>query len=284
MNPTLAAVGAGIRRGAIELRQTFTNAQDIWNYVFFPTVFLVVMYFLRNKTVPGTDFSLGAMTIPSAAGMQVAFGGLMALAAVLVMEREDGTLLRAKATPNGMLGYLVGKIVTVSGMTLVTLAIILVPGSFLFESLRVLGLGSWLTLAWVLLLGLVATMPIGAVLGSLFPGPRSVGLLTVPMFGLTAASGIFYPITGFPEWLQWVAQAFPIYWLGLGMRSALLPGSMAAAEIGDSWRHLETVGVLGLWAVVGLILAPIILRRMARRESGSRVAERREKAMQRSPF
>ena len=104
------------------------------------------------------------------------------------------------------------------------------------------------------------------------------------MMGLVATSGIFYPIGGFPGWLQWIAQVFPIYWLGLGMRSALLPESMVAAEIGGSWRHLETVGVLGLWAIVGLILAPIVLRRMARRESGSRVAERREQAMQRNPF
>jgi ABC-2 type transport system permease protein len=283
VNP-VAAVGAGLGRGGIELRQSLTNAQDMWNYVFRPTVFLVVMYFLRGKTVPGTDFSLGAMSIPSVVGMQVAFGGLVVPAAVLIIEREDGTLLRAKATPNGMLGYLVGKIVRVSGMTLVTLAIILVPGMLLFDGLRLGSPGSWLTLAWVLLLGLVATMPIGAVLGSLFPGPRSMGLIMVPMMGLVATSGIFYHIGGFPVWLQGIAQVFPIYWLGLGMRSALLPGSMAAAEIGGSWRHLEIVGVLGLWAVVGLVLAPIVLRRMARRESGSRVAERREKAMQRNPF
>ena len=279
MNPVVAGLG----RGGIELRQTLTNAQDMWNYVFRPTVFLVVMYFLRGKTVPGTDFSLGAMSIPSVVGMQVAFGGLVVPAAVLIIEREDGTLLRAKATPNGMLGYLVGKIVRVLGMTLVTLAIILVPGMLLFDGLRLGSSGSWLTLAWVLLLGLVATMPIGAVLGSLFPGLRSMGLIMVSMMGLVATSGIFYHIGGFPVWLQGIAQVFPIYWLGLGIRSALLPGSMAAAEIGGSWRHLETVGVLGLWAVVGLVLAPIVLRRMARRESGSRVAERREKAMQRNP-
>ena len=65
------------------------------------------------------------------------------------------------------------------------------------------------------------------------------------------------------------------------MRSALLPDELAAVEIGHSWRHLETLGVLGAWAVVGLVLAPIVLRRMARRESGSSVAARREKAMQR---
>ena len=65
---------------------------------------------------------------------------------------------------------------------------------------------------------------------------------------------------------------------------ALLPPEMAAVEIGGSWRHLETLGVLGLWAVVGLLVAPIVLRRMARRESGSDVERRRQKALQRAPF
>ena len=45
----------------------------------------------------------------------------------------------------------------------------------------------------------------------------------LPMMGLIAISGIFYPITALPGWLQWIAQVFPVYWLGLGMRSALLP-------------------------------------------------------------
>jgi ABC-2 type transport system permease protein len=36
-----------------------------------------------------------------------------------------------------------------------------------------------------------------------------------------------------------------------------------------------------VWALLGLIVAPIVLRRMARRESGSKVAERRAKALQR---
>ena len=101
------------------------------------------------------------------------------------------------------------------------------------------------------------------------------------MVGLVAISGIFYPITSLPVWVQWIAQVFPVYWLGLGMRSALLPDALASVEIGGSWRYLETIGVLGVWAAVGLVLAPIVLRRMARRESGASVAERRQKAMQR---
>ena len=64
--------------------------------------------------------------------------------------------------------------------------------------------------------------------------------------------------------------------IGLGMSSALLPSDAVIVEIGNSWRHLKTLGFLGAWAVLGLVVAPIVLRRMARRESRSRVANRRE--------
>jgi ABC-2 type transport system permease protein len=279
-NPKLLAVRAGLVRGRIELRQTFTNAQDLWNYLFPTAAFLVVMVFMRGAAVPGTTFSLGSRTLPSVLGAGLAFTGLMTLAMVLTVEREDGTLLRAKAVPNGMLGYLIGKIVLVSGMSLAGLVLTLVPGLLLFDGLT-LGLGSWLTLAWVLPVGLVATMPLGAVVGSMFANPRNTGVIMLPLMGLVATSGIFYPITNYPEWLQWIGQAFPVYWLGLGMRSALLPDAMSAVELGGSWRHLETLGVLGVWAVIGLTVAPVVLRRMARRESGSSVAARREKALQR---
>jgi ABC-2 type transport system permease protein len=280
MNLWLSGVRAGIARGRIELRQTFTTAQDLWTYLFPAALLLVVMTFMRHATVPGTGFSLSARTMPSALGMSVAFGGLVTLASVLIIEREDGTLLRAKATPNGMVGYLVGKIVLVSGMTVISVAVQVVPALFLFNGFD-LSVGSWFTLTWVVALGLVATLPLGAVIGSLFSNPRNMGIVMLPTMGLVAASGIFYPITNFPAWLQGLAQVFPIYWLGLGMRSALLPPTLATVEIGGSWRHLEMVGVLGTWAVLGLVLAPMVLRRMARRESGSHVAARREKALQR---
>ncbi|MEV5537221.1 ABC transporter permease [Saccharopolyspora shandongensis] len=272
------AVRAGLQRGWIEFRQTLTTAQDLWGYLFPTVILLVVMSFQSGSTVAG--FSLGAMTLPGVLGMGIGFSGLITIAQQLTVEREDGTLLRAKAIPDGMFGYLIGKITLVGCMSLVSLVILLVPGLVMFDGLAT-GVSTWLTLAWVLVLGLVATMPIGAIIGSLFSSPRSLGLIMLPMMGLIAISGIFYPITGYPDWLQWIAQAFPMYWLGLGMRSALLPDALAAAEIGESWRHLETVGVLGLWAVIGLVVAPVVLRRMARRESGSSVAARREKAMQR---
>ena len=283
MNPTLVAVRSGMRRGWIELKQSFTNFNDLWTYLFPALALNVVMLFMRSHHVAGTSFSLGTRTMPSALGMGIAFSGLITLAIALITEREDGTLLRAKAIPNGMLGYLVGKLVLVSGMTMAGLVIQIVPGLFLLKGLALYGTYAVPILVGVIVLGLLATLPLGAIIGSLFENPRNMGMVMLPMFGLIATSGIFYPINNFPGWLQVVGQCFPIYWLGLGMRSVLLPHDLGAVEIGHSWRHLETFGVLGLWAVAGLIVAPIVLRRMARKESGSRVAERREKAMMQSP-
>jgi ABC-2 type transport system permease protein len=154
-------------------------------------------------------------------------------------------------------------------------------GLLIVDGLGIGSIGSWLTLAWVLLLGLVATQSIGAMLGALISSPRGAGYLSLPVIGLIAISGIFYPVTALPGWLQGIAQVFPMYWLGLGMRSALLPNAAAMVELGGSWRQLETIGVLGAWAVLGLIVAPIVLRRMARRQSGSSVAEHREQLLQR---
>ncbi|GIG89754.1 ABC transporter permease [Plantactinospora endophytica] len=281
MNPTVTALRAGVLRGGIEVRHTLRSPQDLWNYFFPNLAFLVVMFFMRDATVPGTNFSLGARTLPSVLGGGLAFGALVTMMMALTVEREDGTLLRAKAIPNGMLGYLVGKVVQVSGMQLVSFVLLVVPGVFLVDGVELRGAGSWLTLLWVLALGLVACLPLGAIFGSLFANPRNVGVIMLPIMGLVATSGIFYPITNYPVWLQWIGQAFPVYWLGLGTRSALLPPEVAAVEIGGSWRHMETFGMLAGWAVLGLVVAPIVLRRMARRESGSSVAARKEKAMQR---
>src|SRR5699024_698701 len=113
----------------------------------------------------------------------------------------------------------------------------------------------------------------------LFTNPSNMGFVMLPMMGLIGVSGIFYPLAKFPEFLQVIGQIFPIYWLGLGMRSTMLRDALASVEIGESWRQLETVGVPGVGAVIGLVRARMVLRRMARRASGSAVAARRERAI-----
>lgn len=277
MNRTLTI---GLRRGVRELRQIATTGEDLATNLVWLVGLLAPLMILRDNLVPGTRLPVATFVLPSLIAMCVAFNGMVGLAQQLVVEREDGTLLRLKAVPHGMVAYLVGKVLVVSVLVLVACAAVLGTGVALVDGLR-LDAGGWLTLLWVLPLGLLALLPVGAVVGSLVRSPRSIGLVMMPVFALAAVSGIFYPAANFPGWLQGVAQAFPLYWVGLGARSALLPDSALAAEIGASWRHWETAGVLGVWAVAGLLLAPVVLRAMARRESGSTMTARRERAIAR---
>lgn len=282
MSPIVHAVRLGLVRGWAEHRQWLRSPDELTFTLLIAAGFALVLFFQRNSTVEGTDQSLASVVLPSLLGMMAAFGGVMGAAGVLAVEREDGTLLRAKAIPHGMVGYLVAKVTASALGAAVSLAIILAAGLFLVPELLSTSLAGWLSLLGLFALGLLATMPWGAVIGSLVRTPNAAfGLVFLPLGGLTAISGIFYPITALAGWVQAIAQLFPVYWLGLGMRAALLPDAAVVAELDQSWRHLETVGVLAAWAVAGLLLAPPILRRMARRESGSAMEQRHHRAMQR---
>lgn len=278
----LATLRTGFRRGLLEFRNLLRSPADSGWYVGGAVIVVVVIWFTRHEEIEGLGLTFPLFFLPGVLAMQLVFTAGFGTATVLSTEREDGTLLRAKSLPNGMAGYVVGLSVRSLLETLLALVIVLVPATILVPAIWGKGALAVLALLGILLLGLLATLPIGFVIGSVFRNPRAVGgwgLLVI--IGLVAVSGLFVPITQLPSWLQVVAQIFPLYWLGHGMRAALLPEEMAVLEIGESWRVLEALGVLGVWALLGLLFAPRLLRRMARRESGSAIEQRRQAALQR---
>ena len=281
MSARANAIRTGVERGWTEFKQSLRSPQDQGFYIVMALVVLAYLFFNRNEEVEGTTLLFPTVVMPSILGALIAFGMIVGPAYSLAMEREDGTLLRAKAVPNGVLGQVTGHVVSNAFALIPSLAVILIPGAFLFPGLMSNGAEGWSTVLWVTFLGFVATLPIGLIIGSLVPGVQKVGTWgMLPFFALTAISGIFYPVQALAGWVQVVAQIFPVYWLGLGMRSAFLPAEAASFEIGGSWRTGWTVVVLALWAVAGLTAAPVVLRRMARRQSGSQVEAAREQALQ----
>lgn len=281
MNTTLHAIRVGLRRGRTDLVLSLKSAQDQSFYLIMAFAVLGYLYLRRNTVTEGTDLSFPTLAMPSLLGSLVVFGLVMGPASQLAMDREDGTLLRAKAVPGGMLGYVTSQIVLHSGSLIPSLVVILVPGAFLFEGLVPGGVDGWIRLAWVLILSIIATLPIGIIIGSLVPSVQKVSTWGFfPIMVLAGISGVFYPIQSLWGWLQGVAQVFPMYWAGLGMRSAFLPDDAAILELEESWRTGQMIGVLSIWAILGLVLAPIVLKRMARRQSGAAVVAARDQAAQ----
>ena len=279
-NPVAHAVGLGVRRGWLEFVQSIRSTQDQWFYVFTALLTLGYLWIRRDSDSGVEGLPFAAVALPSLLAALIVFGIVIGPAYAIAMEKEDGTLLRHRAVPHGLVGYFSGQLVYQSLNLVPQLVIILVPSLLLFDGLMSDPAG-WLTVVGVIALGLLAALPIGMLIGALVPSVQKIGTWgMLPVLAMVGISGIFYPLQATWVWVQWVAQALPLYWVGLGMRSAFLPDAAAAAEIGGSWRTLEMVLVLGAWAVAGALLMPSVLRRMSRRQTGSQVQAAREATLQ----
>jgi ABC-2 type transport system permease protein len=281
VNRDLNAIRIGIGRGRTMFRHLMTSADGVGNTVFWNGIPLVFLILNRNSEVEGTNIPFAAIALPGFLGLAIAtaaYGPAYYIAA----DREDGTVLRARAVPHGIAAYVTGVLTQSVLETALTIVLLLIPGYLLFSGLVVPDAFGWATLAAVTVFGLLATLPIGVIIGSIVKSARLIGGLGLLVIGgMTIISGIFIPLQASPPWAQVVAQAFPVYWIGLGMRSVFLPDAAMALEIGESWRTLETFVVLLIWSIAGALIAPIVLRRMTRRATGAAVEASRQQALQR---
>jgi ABC-2 type transport system permease protein len=280
MSPTINAVRLGVIRGWIEFQIYYVkDLQSLIGAGILALLLVGVLWFERATNIKGV--SLALVTLPGLLSMLIANEGFSNTARFLASHREDGTLLRAKAIPQGMVGYLIARVILTLLATIFDLALVFILSLFVVPGLTNVDGMRLPTFVWVVALGLLATAPWGAIIGSLVKSSgAALGLTFLPLMALVAISGIFYPIRALPVWVQWIAQVFPVYWLGLGLRSVFSPAA-AALEPGGTFRTLATFLVLAAWAMVGLLLAPPTLRRMARRTSGSEMEAGKQRSIRR---
>ncbi len=276
--PRRTAWRAGLLRGAIEVRHLLNNPKEMTGHLTNVGVALLVAAYIGDD-VPGTRTPMAHLVIAGFAAYLLFQIGLLNVPQMLVTEREEGVLLRLRATPGGIPAYLVAKCLLVVVTAVGTLVLLLGAAALLADGPLPRGADDWLTLLWVTTLGLLAVVPLGAALGAVLPNPReALALIVLPTMGLLLISGAMFPLTSLPVPVQQVAAVFPLKWTAQGVRSALLPDAARTAEAAGSWELPMVALVLTAWAVLGFLLAVPLLRRAARRESGSRLADRHRKA------
>ncbi|MFC8190210.1 ABC transporter permease [Cellulomonas sp. NPDC057328] len=282
--PRAWAVRLGLRRGVTEFGHMLRTAEEVgWNVVIGVAV-LVYLWTQRDTPVPGADgLTLPELALPGILAATIMFGMTMGPAFALATEVEDGTVLRLRAVPRGTTTYSVGMLTAQVLGTLPMLAVLLVPWPFLLGDPMHQGAGGWAALVGWLLLGTLAMLPVGVVAGALCGRPaRVVPFVVAPIVVLAFVSGVFGPPTGLPGWAQGAVQAFPLYWLAHGLRSTTLPAGAEALELGGAWHPGLAVAVLAAWAVVGALVAPLLLRRVTSRQTAGAMAARLQAHLQRA--
>lgn len=278
--PSTWAVRVGVRRGLTEFRHMLRSPEDVgWNAVVGVAV-LVYLVTQRDTVVPGSGgLTLPDLALPGLLAATIVFGMVMGPAFSLAAEVEDGTVLRMRAVPRGTTTYTVGTVVAQSLGALPMLVILLAPWPFLLGDPMHQGAGGWVAVLGWLLLGTLATLPVGIVGGALAGRPTRVMLCVMaPVVALAFLSGVLGPQT-VPPWAAGVVQVFPLYWLAHGLRSTTLPAPAEAMELGGAWHPGIAAAVLVAWAVVGLVAAPSVLRRANARQTASALARRVESVL-----
>ncbi len=205
---------------------------------------------LETESLQTDDISPAAYFVPSILAMALMQLGVFA-AIPLVEQREKLILKRLSATPLRR-GTLVGSNILMRLLiALVQSVLIISIGALLFGVTIV---GSIALVAAFIVLGSVTFISIGYVIASFAKTEESANSLTsVVQFPLMFLSGIFFPIDFMPDFLQPVAAALPLTYLGDALRQVMVGGAPYAPLPVDAL-------VLGGWLVGSFIISARFFR------------------------
>jgi ABC-2 type transport system permease protein len=215
----------------------------VFIFVFPPMLFLLLgaVYDGEIDGYPAVDRLLVGII-----GYGCANTALAGLAIILVVRRELGILKRLRATPLPPAIYLTAVLVSTLLVFLLQMAVTVFLGLLLYDAH---GPESWAALVPVLLLGAAAFAGMGIGLASLIRSDEGasavVNLIVLPMAFL---SGSFGSTSGYPAFLQAVADVLPLTYLIDLVEGAYLRGDSAVDDPG-------AVAVVVAWGVAGLLVA-----------------------------
>jgi ABC-2 type transport system permease protein len=254
-------VAVGLHRGIAEVRAFARNGGALSISIVMPVALMLLFGTLFKGDVHGTHvpFRLVVATgVLASVGVQCGFASL---AGIVAAEREDGTMKRLMGMPFSLTSYFIAKTFLLVTLALVQVALGLLVAVLVLHLPLPTQPGRWLTFAWVLGLGLLASAMLGIIVGSIIPGARMASTFTsLPFVLLQFVSGVFYTFTALPRGLQIAGDLFPLKWMVQGMHSVFLPDEMLRAEPSHSWQHPQIALVLGAWAVGGLLLSGLLFR------------------------
>ena len=269
--PTAGSLG--LARTRLELKAFFREKDAL----IFSFLFPIIMLGIFSVAFGGEDSAIGdgaaaidftQYFLPGMIAAGIFLVSFQTLAITIAIERDDGTLKRLRGTPMPPVSYFLGKIGMVLITALAQTALLLASAALIFRVELPTEPSSWLTFAWVFVLGTAAGTVLGIAYSSVPKSGRSApAVVTAPVLILQFISGVFFVYSDLPTWLQHIAAVFPLKWMAQGMRSVFLPPEFEAAEVSGSWQHGLTAIVLVAWLIVGLVLC-VRTFRWQRRDAG----------------
>lgn len=243
----LRLLGVWVRAGL----RTFVRTPRAAFFTFvFPTVLLVFIDGTSSGTVSGAGGRVEAAQYftPSLAIFGLSFGCYTSLIFTIPRARERGILKRVRGTPVEPSVYLASLVAValVSGVGSVLILVAIGVAEFGVQLYPQLLPAALVTL----LVGGLCLCALGLAVSSFVARAETAPVVAnITLLPLTFISGVFTPLHGAPQWLNSLANVFPLRHLVDAFSAAFSPHTTGS---GFAPGHLA---VLVGWAIVGAAIA-----------------------------
>lgn len=232
-----------------ELLKTLRQPAFVLPSLAFPVVF----YALFAILLPGNwgSYERATFLLATYGVFGVIGPALFGFGVGLAMEQQQGLLRLKRVSPMPVSAYFVAKIVMSLVFGAVIYGLLSVVG-LLFGGVD-LGVGQWLSLGAVLLVGVLPFCALGLWIGSMVSGQAAVAIVNLVYLPMAVLSGLWIPLFVFPKLLQDLAVLWPAWHLS----------QMALGVVGqiDGVPMAMHALVLVLMSALFLVLATLHLRR-----------------------
>ena len=229
-----------------EVLRNFRN----WRFLFLSLAFPLVLYFSvasanRHATFNGIAFTVYFMAAMTTLGTMAS---LVSSAVVIAADRSTGWTRQMRITPLTVGTYFGARVLNGYLRAVLTIVLVGLAGTVLGVRLSAT---QWVTVAGLLLVGLIPFAVLGILLGHLLKADSSAVAMggIVTLFALLGGVYGFQIATSGPMFQ--VIKAIPSYWLVQAAKTALGHGSWPA----EGWI------VIAVWTVVLTALAVFVYQR-----------------------
>ncbi|WP_028279635.1 ABC transporter permease [Arthrobacter sp. H5] len=255
----------GARRVITEVRAFNRDGLSLGLILFFPVAMMALFstVFGSEPTFgpPGNQITPAHYYLPGMLALGTILSGFQNLSGYVAADRFNGGIKRLAGTPLPVISYFIGKMGITLYLILGQTILLLLAAQFLFGVDLPSSAGAWLTFVWLLVLGTAAWSLVGIAFACIAKSAESAATLAVlPVLLLSFTSGVYFPFSQLPDWLQTFANLTPLRWTASGMRSVFLPAGFEAAEPGQTWAVGVSVVVILMWLAAGLVLTRLVFK------------------------
>lgn len=208
-----------------------------------PELFKLDISDINAKQVKYIDFLL-----PGIVAMSIMQMAVFSVAFVFTDYKQKGILKRLLATPMKPYQFVTANVITRLLVALFQTAALLLAGSWVFQSHVY---GEWWLILLIALIGGIIFLGLGFTISGISKTVDSVpAIANIIIFPMLFLSGVFFPTSTMPEWLQTVVQYLPLAPFAHALREVVANGATISAISHDIFWMLGWGAALLVTAIM----------------------------------